>query len=92
MTTSKHTSGEWQVHSFGSKENLQTHIHANNVRIAKISQIDESEANARLIAAAPELLEALQKISQMSDCGSHEQAMIQMKSIAQASINKATNN
>ena len=59
MTTSKHTQGEWQVHSFGDKENLQTHVHANNVRIAKISQIDEAEANARLIAAAPELLEAL---------------------------------
>ena len=60
MTNSKHTPGEWTVHKFGPEGNKQTRIHSNNVTIAKIIQIDESEANAQLIAAAPALLEALQ--------------------------------
>jgi len=61
MKNLKHTPGEWTVHNFGPEGNKQTRIHSNNVTIAKIIQIDESEANAQLIAAAPTLLEALRK-------------------------------
>ena len=50
----------------------------------------ESEANAKLIAAAPILLEALKQIEQMSDCGSDFLAVCRMKSIATDAIKKAT--
>lgn len=91
MNNTKHTPGEWahtdgSIYSYGVGHGAD--IATVNTDSAHFTE-DEAEANARLIAAAPELLEALQKISQMSDSGSHEQAMLQMKSIAQLAINKA---
>ena len=64
----KHTKGEWsRVHS-KTKNGIETHINGglgNQDDICQISKYvgmdkDEVEANAKLIAAAPELLEALQ--------------------------------
>src|SRR5690606_19394978 len=55
----KHTPGPWAVDGKGS----QAIVRANDLRIVSIRHRldgDEHEANARLIAAAPELLEALQ--------------------------------
>jgi len=57
----KHTPGPWAVDGKGS----QAIVRANDLRIVSIRHRldgDEHEANARLIAAAPELLEALRSI------------------------------
>uniref|UniRef100_A0A6M3LRI8 Uncharacterized protein n=1 Tax=viral metagenome TaxID=1070528 RepID=A0A6M3LRI8_9ZZZZ len=54
----KHTPGKWEVEVIG----VHQFIVKNNKTIAKtpwdISNQEENEANARLIASAPELLEA----------------------------------
>jgi len=60
MTT--HTSGPWSIDS------LRIHKHgrfiANCDGLGDIARQRESEANARLIAAAPELLAALQTLTE----------------------------
>lgn len=74
----KHTSGPWNV---GRKTANETWcVWAGKLRIAWIDfwgeQIEsgnfksesEQQANARLIAAAPELLAALEKIVRLKDC------------------------
>lgn len=62
----KHSPGPWDIHDTAS---LETSIYAANkvCTLAKPSGFyrspAETEANARLIAAAPELLEALREVS-----------------------------
>lgn len=65
-TNSKHTPGPWHLNTL---ETVPYTIHAHRGCVAEVSRgtmnevsADEIEANARLIAAAPELLEALIKI------------------------------
>lgn len=66
MTEAKHTPGPWNVSPYGVGFEIDA---ANGQSIAQAQQIaqtkkpedhNERKANARLIAAAPELLEALQ--------------------------------
>ncbi len=62
---SKHTQGEWRI--FGARAECGTsqEIHAGGKMLARIFMNGrplEREANARLISAAPELLEALQAV------------------------------
>lgn len=52
-------------------------------------RIDELRANARLIAAAPELLEALQSIIDSADKG-HAAILCPLAAAARAAITKAT--
>jgi hypothetical protein len=58
-------------------------------RNKNIMGFDELESNAKLIAAAPELLEALNQIAQFSDIGNDFKAIVRMKSIAVDAIKKA---
>lgn len=64
MTNDKHTPGPWRI----KKQEHAFHVYARdykliNNRIAAIEVfVDNAEANARLIAAAPELVEALQEL------------------------------
>jgi len=69
---SKHTPGPWSVECLGEEYFLNTnHLYGvgsqvGTRRVAKVEGLgDESEANARLIAAAPDLLEACKT---MLDC------------------------
>lgn len=65
MTTkalATHTPGPWDVTEIGTIED-QSH---NPVQIASVSPRNR-EANARLMAAAPDLLKALQKLSLWCD-------------------------
>jgi hypothetical protein len=90
----KHTQGEWEFHYFGDNGNRQCRIHSNNVTIAKVLQIDEAEANAKLIAAAPELLEALKNLlkshRQLSFDANHNLNDTPIEQMAYLAIKKAT--
>jgi hypothetical protein len=66
---SKHTPGPWQVGTTDSEGNLAVELYDSGPITALVlpmgedfdsSHAPERDANARLIAAAPELLEALQ--------------------------------
>lgn len=70
--SSRHTPGPWQLHRRGSMRACDgAHDTADGCRTLAEAEIlnmprAEAEANARLIAAAPELLGALQLIRQSS--------------------------
>lgn len=69
-TETAHTPGPW-THD----EKLPTSVWANDVWVAStnvetIHSLDEREANARLIAAAPQMLEALEAVVQRG-CSCH---------------------
>lgn len=91
----KHTSGPWSVGSSNlpvSRMSIHCTGHANSdhstiARMVLASSVgirtDENFANARLLAAAPELLEALEElVSEFGVCGLTEKA--------RAAIAKAT--
>lgn len=64
---SKHTKGPWKIgtpgpngcYTIGTERGLMTAMIAHS--ICEPDQVEEAKANAALIAAAPELLEALQR-------------------------------
>lgn len=67
MTTkTKHTAGPWRSvwASFGTEVDIRgpKYQDRSSVQIATMADTDERDANARLIAAAPDLLAALQEI------------------------------
>jgi hypothetical protein len=74
----EHTPGPWTIdldydrdghHGINSEARMWKAVaecSANTLGAAKVSQ-DEAEANAHLIAAAPELLEALEEVVAISD-------------------------
>jgi hypothetical protein len=68
MTDSKHTPGRWYVGASG-RIIMCRMIAGNNVPVAQITgplPNDEIKANARLIAAAPDMLEALRGLLETS--------------------------
>lgn len=80
MTQFKGTPGPWIV---GGNEGNKLSVNADPYFVALVDEGDSQEANARLIAAAPELLEALQDLQ--------ARACIYVNtSKAEATINKAT--
>lgn len=99
----KHTPGPWDIH-FDRQDNEiygkitgATITVEPNTAIARVCGIDTNEhderlANARLIAAAPELLEALREI--MRECDENHSVLAKARaySIARAAIAKATGN
>lgn len=60
----KHTKGPWQVSSWYSEAGRSCGVSNGIQGVAGVYGMgrDEAEANARLIAAAPELLEALARL------------------------------
>ena len=79
--TDEHTPGPWICQRCGEKNTLNVVINLPPDRCQPIADIDctgvqngEAKANARLIAAAPKLLEALEAIDDMENCQQcHEQ-------------------
>lgn len=68
MGNTKHTQGKWSYDSFSN-------IWVDNktkVFIPSIDNQEESEANAKLIASAPEMLEALKQIRDILISADHE--------------------
>lgn len=91
--TTKHTPGPWKV--------IDRRPHFGIVQVGKggviatipsntIKSNDEKQANAALIAAAPELLEALIDIVQAHDVKMGKSAIELRISLARAAIAKAT--
>jgi hypothetical protein len=59
----KHTPGPWEANKYGSRAaHWQVDKTDSERVIASMTRGEDAEANARLIAAAPELLEALEGI------------------------------
>jgi hypothetical protein len=67
MKTHKHTPGPWHPVTLGASPDHAWAIDSELVEIARLPEWTdnqaEAEANARLIAAAPEMLEALQNLA-----------------------------
>lgn len=90
----KHTQGKWTAESSSFGENIRVE----NLTIAtcyrRAGNEHEAEANAKLIAAAPELLEACQSMIKAFMDAPNEWLMtadvMQMESIMKDAINKAT--
>lgn len=64
-----HTAGEWKKIIQPAPHGLTTTINVGSQRICEIwhTTIDETEANAKLIAAAPDLLKAIQLLKELLD-------------------------
>lgn len=106
MATMKHTPGPWKVEyenygngSFREWFNVgpaRVYITDSRTAMEGLGQTAEAEANARLIAAAPELLEALEKIAEhIPGSVGHPSALdccVQMRDDAIAAIKAATEN
>ncbi len=81
-TVDKHTPGLWKVMGVGIYSAGNWHIATINPYSPESSN---SEANASLIASAPDLLKALQQVVTCDTLSDH------LKSVAQSAINKALN-
>lgn len=86
MSNTKHTPGEWRV----EKQNYH-HVTNGLVTIADVSPHNkEGEVNAKLIAAAPELLEALRQLSSQISKMDYDEYAIPALGLAYDAIKKAT--
>jgi hypothetical protein len=90
-----HTPGPWEHDESGGlvPGSHEWHVYANSAPVGKrLPAICDSEANARLIAAAPELLAALQLI--LDDYDNGYDTVLQFKAVdaTRAAIAKATGN
>lgn len=86
---SKHTPGPWGFDSFALREEIRAE---NNPLIATVCSVhcdspEEMRANAHLIAAAPEILEALEMMLEMSEMSGFGKAAAE--DVARAAIAKA---
>ena len=85
--SAKHTSGPWRYN------NLTDIYDSNGATICELyrgSELNERcKANARLIAAAPEMLDALQVIMTIATCPNHPNAFNAIRHIAATEIENA---
>lgn len=93
--STKHTQGEWGVSKHGNNDSFGVYAEGKPdlaIVIGGNEEGGEAEANSKLIAASPDLLAALMKISnELKDGnykGNHVNGMVQL---AEEAINKATN-
>ena len=103
MSEAKHTPGPWRASLWKERQGDTPCVMAHGTPIAilhncMITTDEERKANARLIAAAPELLEALEKITHEEPLGTTKQVpevtlwrtIDSIKQIARTAIAKAT--
>lgn len=105
MTEIKHTPGPWVIIPGGDEWSSgriatiepkpETMVETNYWTVAEVNyRRDEHADNARLIAAAPDLLEAMIKLhdslKQLNDCGDVGRYVEEEVEIARAAIAKAT--
>lgn len=101
MNNAKHTPGPWKVAISARKATLTRITTTDGALVASangpgLSETGEAEANARLIAAAPELLAIVQRLSTMFPSGeglggyAPKEAFAAIGTQARAAIAKAT--
>jgi len=90
----KHTQGKWEVNASGqaSKHYREFVVNDENEIIAYChgDSREEAEANAKLISAAPDLLEALQTIADCENTQLDKRDALSFIKVARATIKKAT--
>lgn len=89
--TAQPTPGPWEVSPLDGEK---VRDHRNEVGIAVMSgyyrEVDERQANARLIAAAPDLLAALKELLELFDSNGTEFDTVQeWETVKSAAANKA---
>ena len=96
MSATQHTPGPWQIETFDDVPHSRIHAKGEiGGAIADIYGNGDHGANARLIAAAPDLLAALREVDEAgrakyaSDFGAAE-ALQRVAKTARAAISKAT--
>ena len=96
MSKTKHTPGPWRVQATGHSFVVEAHTHTEVISVDENGNpcrwSEYNEANARLIAAAPELLEVLRLMVAMAETGMcdfnpHDEYVMDK---AKAVIDKAT--
>jgi hypothetical protein len=83
MNEAKHTPGPWQI----DREFDQVHIIAGRAAVARVMHgREDGEANARLIKAAPNMLETLEWLDSIGGLGAtvHERIQTVIKKARQA--------
>lgn len=90
-----HTKGEWKVDRYIHK--ITTQINGTQITIAALGECDERVENAKLIAASPDLLEALNDVSPLLDglinrtsTGKKRDELCDLNIKIKSAINKAT--
>jgi hypothetical protein len=87
-TNNRHTAGEWKATGLEIRHANNSMILATVYPHLPLNQSrEEAEANAKLIAAAPKLLEALQRIHYLLEEG---EAVGNMQDIIEEAIKEAT--
>lgn len=96
MTNTTHTPGPWMVHETGFYTNpfkitaRGKHGAVANIPHSEITTTARQSANARLIAAAPDLLAALDQVdAYLSPFDGEEDAYAEIRSVIQQAIAKA---
>ena len=89
MTNTQHTPGPWEADSDAYVVNEYNRVIA-DVFINDDDNREERAANARLIAAAPELLAALQAVAEYWDGGPYYNKPGEVEALFRAAIAKAT--
>lgn len=92
-TETKFTKGEWFYFKNNDRLKVATNQNYTNTTLAEVFAAEEDadgtdEANAKLIAAAPELLDALMQINGLiADVSNIENGKINLGELAKISIN-----
>ncbi len=92
--STKHTQGEWGVSKHGNNDSFGVYAEGKPdlaIVIGGNEEGGEAEANAKLIAAAPDMLDALQSIEQSLEQMVQDDMIRGMVMIIQQVINKAIN-
>jgi len=89
MSKAKHTKGPWVAVELPTVFAVKS-SDGNIASIQRGSNPDQKQANARLIAAAPDLLDALQRLVPVNDIKAAPEAYAQEWHEALAVIDKAT--
>ncbi len=92
-TNNRHTAGEWKATGLEIRHSNNSMILATVYPHLPLNQSrEEAEANAKLIAAAPKLLEALQRMMDMLDNNSENIKAYrqEVKEHARSAIKEAT--
>jgi hypothetical protein len=88
---SDHTPGPWEVGQYGNSFIVTAKANSYDVAVVRNIGNEDNEANARLIAAAPELLAALQRYMEVCPADEDTTAAFQeAANNARAAIAKAT--